>query len=223
MQNWPSISLSVPDFRKPRESVPITSFPLPLQQEFATYIQSLRGDLFETGSRIDLFEDAAQMALAASTVRQRAAELGLALSALVASGRDPAEITLLACLITPDAFKAILRHYLQDDGNPRPFAYNMAHTLMSLAKRWVKPDPGVLEELKYLQGRLPHQRKCLTEKNRAVLRSLDDPAVRAKLYFLPERLANWAERTTPVNGAITMQIAAAIAILLRACSGLTAC
>jgi integrase len=213
---WPPVLLSVPGHRKPRQSVPITSFPLSLQQEFAAYIASLRNYPFETGSLMDLFDDAAQRALAASTVRQRAAELGLALSALVASGKDSAEITSLACLVEPDAFKAILRRYLKDDGKPRPFAYNMAHTLMSLAKRWVKPDPAVLEKLKNLQGRLPRQRKCLTEKNRSVLRTLDDPVVRARLYFLPDRMANWAERTTPVNGAMAMQTSVAIAILLSA-------
>jgi hypothetical protein len=121
---WPSVALTVPAHRKPRQNIPITSFPESLQQEFAAYIESLRGGLFETASRIDLFGDIAQMPLAASTVRQRAAELGLALSALVASGRDPAEITSLARLVEPDAFKAILRRYLGDDGKPRPFAYS---------------------------------------------------------------------------------------------------
>jgi integrase len=37
--------------------------------------------------------------------------------------------------------------------------------------------------------------------------------VREKLYVLPERMAHWAERTTPVRGAIIMQLAVAIAIL----------
>jgi hypothetical protein len=202
---WPSVRLSVPDHRRPRQSTPITSFPLPLQQEFAAYIKSLRGgDLFA--------EEAPERALAPSTVRQREAELGLALSALVAAGRDPAEITSLACLVEPGAFAAILRRYLKD-GKPRPFAHNMAQTLISLAKRLVRPGPFALDKLRELQRRLGPQRKRLTEKNRALLRTLDDPAVRAKLYFLPERLANWAERTTPAKGAVVMEIAVAISIL----------
>jgi hypothetical protein len=120
---WPMIRLSVPGHRKTRQSVPLTDFPLPLQREFAAYTESLRGDLFETGRGVDLFEDASQKALAVSTVRQQTAELSLALSALVASGRDPAEITSLACLVEPEAFKTILRRYLKDDGKPRPFAW----------------------------------------------------------------------------------------------------
>ena len=66
-----------------------------------------------------------------------------------------------------------------------------------------------------MQGRLGPQRKRLTEKNRTLLRTLDDPDVRARLLLLPDRLANWAERR-PVHGAVTMQIAVAIGILQSA-------
>jgi integrase len=208
MPGWPPIRLSVPDHRRPRQSLPISSFPTTLQEEFAAYIDSLRGgDLFA--------EEAPQKAMAPSTVRQRAVELGLALSALVASGRDPVSITSLACLVEPSAFTDILRHYLKDR-KPRPFAYNIAQTLISLAKRWVKLDSAELDKLRELQGRLGHQRKGLTEKNRTLLRTLDDPGVRARLLFLPERLASWAERATPERGAVAMRIAVAIVILQSA-------
>ena len=202
---WPPIRLSVPDHRRPRRSLPISSFPVSLQEELARYFDSLRGgDLFS--------EEAAQKRIAPSTVHQRSVELGLALSALVGSGRDPASITSLACLVEPSAFTSILRHYLKD-GKPRPFAHNIAQTLTTLAKRWVKLDFASLDKLKGLQERLGPQRKRLTEKNRALLRTLDDPDARAKLLLLPERLANWAERRTPIQGAVTMQIAVAIGIL----------
>jgi integrase len=201
---WPRHQLDVPENRRPRQSTPITSFPVSLQQEFADYIESFRGtDLFA--------EDAPQKALALSTVRQRRVELALALSALVASGRDSASITSLACLVEPSAFAAVLRRYLKD-GKPRPFARNIAQTLVSLARRWVRPDAAVLDKLCEWQRRLGHQ-KGFTEKNRALLRTLDDPVVREKLYVLPERMAHWAKRATPVRGAIIMQLAVAIAIL----------
>jgi integrase len=204
---WPMIRLEVPDHRRPRQSLPISSFPVSLQEELARYLDSLGGgDLFS--------EEAAQKRMAPSTVRQRGVELGLALSALVASGRNPASITSLACLVEPGAFTSILRHYLTD-GKPRPFAHNVAQTLTTLAKRWVKLDSASLDKLKALQGRLGPQRKRLTEKNRTLLRTLDDPDVRARLLLLPDRLANWAERR-PVHGAVTMQIAVAIGILQSA-------
>jgi integrase len=179
-----------------------------LQLEFAAYIESLRvTDLFA--------EEAPQKALAPSTVRQRAAELGLALSALVASGRDAAGITSLAMLVEPEAFKTILRRYLKEDGTPRPFARNIAQTLIALARRWVRVDPAVLDQLGKWQRQLGWA-KGFTAKNRALLRTLDDPGIRAKLYVLPERLAHWAERSTSVRGAIAFELAVAVAILQSA-------
>src|SRR5215472_12083335 len=205
---WPLTRLSVPDHRKPRRGLLICSFPASLQEELARYLDSLSGgDLFS--------EEAAQKRMAPSTVRQRGVELGLALSALVGSGRDPASITSLACLVETSAFTSILRHYLKD-GKPRPFAHNIAQTLTTLAKRWVKLDSASLDKLNGLQGRLGPQRKRLTGKNRALLRTLDDLDVRARLLLLPERLANWAERRTPIQGAVPMQIAVAIGILQSA-------
>lgn len=167
MPGWPSIRLKVPDSRRQRQSIPIDSFPPPLRQEFAAYIESLRvTDLFA--------EEAAQKALAPSTVQQRAAELGLALSALVASGRDAAGITSLAMLVEPEAFKTIVRHYLKEDGTARPFARNIAQTLVTLARRWVRVDSAALDQLCAWQRRLGYQ-KGFTEKNRILINTLDDP------------------------------------------------
>jgi hypothetical protein len=205
---WPLIQLSVPDHRRPRLSLPIAGFPVSLQEELARYLDSLGGgDPFSEG--------AAEKRMAASTVGQRRVELRLALSALVASGRDSASITSLTCLVEPTAFTSILRQYLKD-GKPRPFAHNIAQSLITLAKRWVKLDSATLDKLKALQGRLGPQPKRLTEKNRALLRTLDDPDVRARLLFLPERLANWAELRISVQRPVAMQIAVAIAILQSA-------
>jgi hypothetical protein len=205
---WPTVRLTLPDHRRPRRSLRISAFPVSLQEELERYLDSLGGaDLFA--------EEAAQKRMAPSTVHQRGVEIGLALSALVGSGRDPASITSLACLVEPSAFTSILRHYLKD-GKPRPIAHNIAQTLTTLAKRWVKLDTASLDKLKGLLVRLGPQRKRLTEKNQTCLRTLDDPDVRARLLLLPERLANWAERRTPIRGAIAMQIAVAISILQSA-------
>ena len=111
---------------------------------------------------------------------------------------------------------AILRRYLKDPKTPRPFAHNLAWTMISLARRWVRLDPVSIGEFDELRKCLGDQPKRLTEKNRRLLNTLDDPAMRAKLLVLPDRLANWAERAPPARGAITMQIAVAIAILQNA-------
>jgi integrase len=208
VSGWPPSRLTVPDRRRSRLSLPISSFPVSLQEDLARYLDSLGdGDLFA--------EEAAERRMAANTVRQRGVELGLALSALVASGRDAASVTSLACLVEPSAYTSILRHYLKD-GQPRPFAHNVAQALTTLAKRWVKVNAATLDKLRELQRRLGPQPKRLTEKNRRLLRTLDDLDVRAKFLFLPERLASWAERRMSLQAAVAMRSAVAIGILQSA-------
>jgi hypothetical protein len=157
---WPQTRLALPDHRRPRQSLPLSSFPASLQGELADYLSSLgAGDIFA--------KDAPRKPLRPSTVRQRAIELGLALSALAASGKDPASITSLDCLCEPDAFTAILRRYLKDDGKPRPFARNLAHTLIGLARRRLGSEPAgtvQIKELERLQRCLGPQRSALPRK-----------------------------------------------------------
>jgi integrase len=210
---WPQTRIILPTSRKPRLSLPLGSYPVSLQEEFARYLDYLRSgsDRFAKGPR--------QKRMAASTARQRGTEILLALSALVARGRDPASITSLACAVHPDAFQTILRCYVKDDENqtPRPFAHNLAVTLIGLARRWVKLGPEAVQELRELQRCLGPQRTGLTTKNEHLLRTLDDPDIRARLLLLPERLARWAERTPLArDAALMMERAVAIAILLSA-------
>jgi hypothetical protein len=205
---WPALRLSVPDYRKPRRTLPISSFPLSFQEELARYLDHLRrGDVFS--------EEAAEKPLAPITVRHRATQLGLAVSALAISGRDPDSITSLAYLVYPDAFKAILRHYFKD-GEPTAFARDLAQSLVTLARRWVGLDLAALDRIRELQRRLGNNPRRLTEKNRTLLRTLDEPAVRERLFALPERLAKKADRDPPARGAIAMQLATAIVILQNA-------
>ncbi|MBV9202696.1 MAG: hypothetical protein JOY83_23785 [Alphaproteobacteria bacterium] len=136
---WPQTKLSLPDHRRPRRSMPIGSFPASLQADLANYLSSV--------SDGDVFADRPQTPLRASTVHQREVEIGLALSALVASGTDPASITSLDHFLEPDAFTAILRQYVQD-GKPRPFARNLAHTLIGMARRRLGSEPDAAPKIK---------------------------------------------------------------------------
>jgi integrase len=156
--------------------------------------------------------------MAEATVRQRGVEILLALSALVAAGRDPASLTSLACAVERDAFETILRRYLQDDADqtPRPFAHSISITLIGLARHWVRLGPDELEELRQLERCLGPKSTGLTKKNEKLLRTLDDPEIRADLLLLPERLAKSAGRMPPARAALRMELAVAIAILLSA-------
>ena len=166
---WPQTRITLPNYRKPRLSLPINSYPASLQEEFARYLDFLRGgsDRFAKGPR--------QKRMAESTVRQRGVEILLALSALVSSGRDPASITSLSSAVEPSAFEAILRRFLEDDEDqtPRPFAHTLAVTLISLARHWVKLGPDALQELRDLQ-------RCLGPPTNRPDKEERDPAAHAR-------------------------------------------
>jgi hypothetical protein len=98
-----------------------------------------------------------------------------------------------------------------------PTAHNIASTLIGVADRYFGPDHAdreLIAELRRLRKCLGARATGLTKKNRRLLLELSDPQLRAKLYELPDRLAAWAVRTTPAQGARAMQLAVAIAILL---------
>jgi len=206
--DWPKIQVKLPQYRKPRQSLPLSSYPVSLQEDVAAYLNHLRrgSDRFSREIR--------QKPMAESTVRQRGVELVLALSALVAAGRDPASITSLASLADPDAFETILRHYLKDDEqqSPRPFAFNLAVTLITLAKRWVKLAPDALQVLKNLKGCLGPQ-PGFTEKNDNLLLQLEDPRIRAEFLLLPEELEEKTKRAPAKWAPYMMELAVAIGIL----------
>jgi len=210
---WPQVRVTLPSHRRPRRTLPLSSYPVELQEELSECLAPLR-----QGHRFA--KDGHKKVLRPSTVRKITVEVELALSAIVEAGRDPASITSLACLFELGAFEIILRRYCKDDDEqtPRPTARNLASTLIGLAKRTFGSGPAALEhiaELRRLQKCLGPQLKRLTVKNRRLLLELSDPFVRAKLLLLPEQLANWAARApTPVRGAVAMELAVAIAILL---------
>jgi len=145
----------------------------------------------------------------------------LALSAVVEAGTDPASITTLDYLFQPPVLQTILERYCEDDADqtPRPTAHNLARMLIGFAKQRLGSSPAALDriaELHRLRRCLGPQAQDLAEKNRRLLRELSDPATLAQLLLLPERLAAWAARGTQARGALAMEVAVAIAILLVA-------
>jgi integrase len=206
---WPPIQVKLPHYRKPRQSLPLACYPASLQEDVQAYLNYLRrgSDRFSRGV-------IRQKRLAESTVRQRTVQIVLALSALVAAGWDPASITSLACLVDPDAFETVLRHYLRDDTDetPRPYAHNLAVTLLTLARRWVKIEAGTLQILRKLKSDLGSQPE-FTAKNDNLLLLLEDPRIRAELLLLPEELEARAKRASAKQAPSLMAFAVALGIL----------
>jgi integrase len=212
--DWRGAHVGLPVYRRTRRSLPLSAYPANVEDEFRQCVAPPR-----PGRRFAL--DGHKRILKASTVRKMKAELELALFAVVETGRDPASITSLKCLFEPNLFKIALSRYCNDDEveTPRATARNIASTVIGLAVRCLGSDVASLPkiaELRRLQRCLGPQPRRMTEKNRRLLRELSDPAVLAKLLLLPERLATWAQHTTPIRGAQAMEFAAAIAILIVA-------
>src|SRR6516225_2797721 len=92
--DWPQSRLGLPDHRRPRRSLPLSSYPASLQEE-------LERCLAPRGCGDRFAEFGPQKPLRPSTVKKIRSEVALALSAVVEAGRDPASITSLRCLFAP--------------------------------------------------------------------------------------------------------------------------
>ena len=157
--------------------------------------------------------DARPRALAAQTVKLHQNQVHAAVTALVESGISPTAITSLTDLVTVENFRRILRWRLQMvGGRENAFNRDLARTLVEIARRWVKVDGAVLEELKRLASKVPEPLSGLTEKNKAALRQFDDPDNLRRLLDFPNRL--WAEvkRETEPNVGTLVKAQAALAV-----------
>jgi hypothetical protein len=163
--------------------------------------------------------DARDRPMALRTVQLCRDQVRAAVTALVASGADPSQLTALADLVSPRNFKAILTHrYESHNGLANSFDTYLARALIRIAREWVKLGATELAELNRLAARLPKLTSGLTKKNRAALRQFDDLAAFQRLHALPDEL--WKEvkhdrrhnRYTLANA----QAALAIGLLLYA-------
>lgn len=156
--------------------------------------------------------------LSKGSVRLRRQFIQSAVTALVAVGTPAQQLTGLRDLVTPAAFKSILRQRHTEAGQ-QANAYNagLAKALIAIAKEWVKPGAQTLNELKRLATKLPRLSPGLTDKNNALLRGFGDPELLRRLLALPDRLWREALAMAPSQRRLAKaQAALAIAILTYA-------
>src|SRR5215207_5426955 len=127
--------------------------------------------------------------LSPGSVRLRRQFIQSAVTALVAAGTPVPQIASLSDLVTPDAFRSILRQRHAQAGQ-QANAYNagLAKALIAIAKEWVEPDTQTIAELKRLASKLPRLAPGLTDKNNALLRVFGDPDLLRRLLGLPDQL-----------------------------------
>jgi integrase len=197
--------VTIPSFRPPAKRTNWEDLMCEFRQHVDAHLAWCAGsDMFHA--------DARPRPLAAQTLKLRRIQIHAAVTALVAAGVNPSAIKSLADLVSPDAFKLILRQrYNAANGRENSFNRGLAETLAQIAREWVKVDAGVLAELKKLVGKMPMPQPGLTDKNKGFLRQFDDPAVLQRLHDLPDRL--WAEvRRQPPHFRTLAKAQAALAL-----------
>jgi hypothetical protein len=212
VEGWPVQRLTVPSFRAPRRTLPLTDLPKSFQDDVAAHSRWLRGD--------DLFTAYPPPKVCRpATIDLRRKHIEGAASAFVESGAALDDLSVLADLVKPDVVKTVLQQYIaRTNGQPTQYHRALATTLIHIARHWAHAEPDDIDALKDLKRRLGVDRSRLTEKNRNALRQFDDPRNQAALLLLPDRLACEAARQPrdAIRAAILCQIALAMEILLMA-------
>ena len=165
-----------------------------------------------------LNENARARALAPQTIRLRRHYIHLAATAACQAGLKASRLTSLSKLVQPEVFRSILRHQWRQNGDKAsPHLLGLATDLIALASEWVEASVEQLAELKKLRGKLGTLRHGLTDKNRSLLRKVDDPRLLARLVNLPDQMWRRARRNSPPSPYwfIDLQTALAIDILLH--------
>jgi integrase len=207
------------------ERLPYTSRRRPptriLLEEFpAAFLQDVENHLAWVQIEDPYVPDARDRPLAPGSARLRKQQILSAATALVQSGTSRDEITSLASLVSVPAFRAIMKQRMQKHGlKENAYEHGLAKALVFIAEEWVKPGDAVMRELKQLLKRIRNVRPGLTQKNRDLLKRLEDPVALAALIDLPDQLLAEAERQ-PVSALSLAKAQAGIAICIGLFVGL---
>lgn len=179
--SWPTTKLTTLSFKAPLKHVKWSDLSPSSQRDVEVHLERRADpDLF------DQRPEAPKRPLAASTIRQQREHLRLAASIIIQNGERPES---LDDLVSPERFKAILRHYHnQANREPNAFAIGLAKTLIQVAQYHASVTSKEVAELKRLASNLPAIPFDLTAKNKMLLRQLESDRLRAKLLFLSEQL-----------------------------------
>jgi len=189
--------------------IPWQQLPASLEEDVEQYLAwAAVPDPLDAGARA--------RALSPSTLRLQAQHIHSAASAAMAAGIPIEQLTSLANLVHPDISRALLRQLWQQDGRKlSAYTHGIAITLTAISAEWVKVPPNTVATLKNLRSKLGPLPSGLTEKNKALLLSLDDPRLKAALVQLPDRLWHAARRANSHRSFVDLQTALAIDLLIH--------
>jgi hypothetical protein len=124
VEGWPVQRLTVPSFRAPRRTLPLTDLPKSFQDDVAAHSRWLRGD--------DLFTAYPPPKVCRpATIDLRRKHIEGAASAFVESGAPLDDLAVLADLVKPDVVKTVLQQYIaRTNGQPTQYHRALATTLI---------------------------------------------------------------------------------------------
>ena len=206
---WPRQEVTVPKYRR-TISFPWDSFPKPFRDDLDSYTVLMTGDDLMAENAPDRLRKPSTMAHQREQIRRFA-------SALVHSGTPIEEITSLEVLVERRNFERGFRYYLDWLGSNRPSLFEIASTLVVVAKAYVGLDADDVKELMRLRDRLKCRKRGMTVKNRERLRPFLDPRNQARFLRLADRLIKEAKaRGRTKKAALLVQIALAHEIEIAA-------
>ena len=178
---WPQVRLEPPPPAREAYVLPLAAFPVTFQADVELWLDRLAG-------KTDLDVGPVRPLRSISITKWRFGLRQIA-SALVQRGRQPATLTSLADLVTPDAAATILGFFLERAGN-RPCAQTqgLAARLKAIAKHHVRVAPETLAQLQRMAQRVTPPLQGMTDKNRNTLRQFADPTMQRRLVNLPGEL-----------------------------------
>jgi len=209
ISGWPQQRLSAPQRQKVIK-IPLDQLPEPFQQDLDAYVSSLEAsDPFAIDGRL--------APLQPISIQVYKARLLRFVGALVRSGLPVDTLRSLSDLVAPQRMEQGLRWMLaQSEGKTTASISETGQLLSGIARRYVKLSPEEQKRVDMLAQRVAMKpQHGLTEKNRARLRPLQDPATRRKLLTLPEQLFAQADQKNDFqSAALLRELAVAVGILL---------
>lgn len=209
ISDWPQQRLSAPQRQKVIK-IPLDQLPAPFQQDLDAYVSSLEAsDPFAIDGRL-----APLQPISIKTYKARLLRFA---GALVRSGLPVDALRSLSDLVTPLRMEQGLRWMLaQSKGKTTASISETGQLLSGIARRYVKLSPEEQKHVDMLAQRVAMKpQHGLTEKNRARLRPLHDPATRRRLLTLPEQLFAQADQKNDFqSAALLRELAVAVGILL---------
>jgi Phage integrase family len=124
----------------------------------------------------------------------------------------------LAALLSPDVAEKILDAYWAKNGEtPKAFTIDLACRFVAIARETKCIGEAAFERLDQMRRALEDERRGgLTDKNTALIRQVLTPGVWDRVVRLPQDMMSIARSqlpSAPTKGALTAQLAIAIAIL----------